>query len=291
MGRRLLAPAELFPAGSTDISQRYVALSTGVRVRVAEGGAAGGEPVVMLPGWGSPVYMFRHAFTGLGDHGFRVVVAELRGFGLSDKPAARGAYSLDAYIADVDALLDALGIASAKLVGQSMAGALALHYALRRPTRVQRVVLINPVGLVPMPFLIATRVPPPALFRALGGRLIPRWVVRFILRRLVYANPDLVREEDIDQYWSPSQLPGYAYAARAALSEFDWRPVSDEAVATLAVPALVMLGAQDRLIDNTEADARRLPDSAVCTVPGGHSVQEETPVESYVAIARFLRGE
>src|SRR5437763_11561123 len=130
---RLLAPADLFPAGSTDVTQRYVALSSGVRVRVVEGGAAGGEPVVMLPGWGSPVYMFRHAFGGFGDRGLRVIVAELRGFGLSDKPGHRGAYALDAYIADVESLLDALGLDAARLVGQSMAGALALHYALRRP--------------------------------------------------------------------------------------------------------------------------------------------------------------
>src|SRR6185503_10592350 len=267
-GRR--PPSELFPAGRNDITQRHVALSTRVQLRVAEGGRDDGELVVMLPGWGSPVYMFRHAFTLLAERGFRVVVAELRGFGLSDKPSCRGSYSLDAYLGDVDALLDALGAERAHLVGQSMAGGIVLHYSLRRATRVRRAVLINPVGLVPMPFLWAARIPPPALFRMFGGRLVPRSMVRLILERLVFAKPEHVREQDVDEYWSPSQLPGYAYAARASLGEFDWRPVSNETAATLSVPTLVMLGAQDRLIGNTEADARRLHGAVAQTLPGGH---------------------
>lgn len=284
-----LAPSELFPAGRTDITQRMLALSTGVRVRVVEGGAHTGQPVVLLPGWASPAYMFRHAFTELGRRGFRVIVSELRGFGLSSKPQARGSYTRDAYIADVDALLDALGLERALLVGQSMGGGVVMHFALERASRVERFVLINPTGLVRLPHLWAVRLPPVGLIKTLGERMVPRWAVRFILRYLVFATPSRVREQDIDEYWSPTQLPGHAFAARAALSEFDWNRVTASKAGSLAVPALVILGAGDRLVRNGEDDARRLRGALVRTLPGGHTVQEENPSPTYRAMADFLQ--
>lgn len=283
-----LAPSQLFPTGRKDISQRMIALSTGVQMRVVEGGPPDGPPVLLLPGWASPAYMFRHAFALLAARGFRVIASELRGFGLSSKPQTRGSYTLDAYIGDVDALLDALEIARVFLVGQSMGGGLVLHYALERASRVTGMVLINPTGLVPLRYLWVVRLAPPALIKAIGERAVPRWAVWFILRYLVFADASRIRKQDVDEYWSPTQQPGHAYAARAALTEFDWAPISAAAASGLAVPAMVILGAADRLVGNTEADALRLRGAVVRTLPGGHSPQEEDPEQAYRGIAEFF---
>src|SRR5258705_2630892 len=107
---RPLSPDEIFPAGSADITQRFITLPSGMRVRVDECGPASGAPVVMVPGWGGAVYMFRHAFDPLARRGLRAIAMDPRGFGLSDKPSARGDYSLDAYLDDLLGLFDALGI-------------------------------------------------------------------------------------------------------------------------------------------------------------------------------------
>jgi pimeloyl-ACP methyl ester carboxylesterase len=283
-----LPPSELFPAGSSDITQRTIALASGVSVRVAEGGPAGGTPVVLLPGWASPVYMYRHAFTLLGERGFRVIASDLRGFGLSDKPQRAGAYTLREYIADLDALLDALSIRRALLVGQSMAGGLVMHFALEQPERVQRFVLINPTGLVRTRFLWLLRLLPAPLLKIVGESMVPRWAVRFILEQLVFAEPSHVKKQDVDQYWSATQQRGYAFAARSALGEFDWTPITAETGGALAVPGMVILGQADRLVLNTAANVRKLRGVAVYTLPGGHSVQEEQPDEAYRLIAEFF---
>ena len=283
-----LAPAEMYPAGHLEISERFLALRSGISVRVAERGPSDGAPVVMLPGWGTPVYMFRHAFDRLPARALRVIGTELRGFGLSSKPRARGAYGIDAYCADVDALLDALALPSALLLGQSMGGGLALHYAMRHPERVQALALVNPTGLAGMPLLRLVGFTPPEVVGLLGRRMTPRWLISFILRNLAYGDASRVSERDVDEYWAPTQLPGFVYAAQSALREFDWSRLSDEAAASIAAPALVILGDSDRLVRSTRGDAERLASASVQVLGGGHCVHEERPDEAYALIGDWF---
>jgi len=179
---RWLSSNEVFPAGSSDISARIVSLRSGLRLRVVEGGAADGEPVVMLHGWGASAFSYRHAFDRLGRYGLRVIAADLRGFGFSDKPGAAGEYSLANYREDVDQLLDVLGAERASLVGHSMGGGLALHYALDRPERVRALSLVSPTNLVEIPLLTVPKLAPRFIARLLGRRLVPRIGIELILR-------------------------------------------------------------------------------------------------------------
>jgi pimeloyl-ACP methyl ester carboxylesterase len=287
---RRLSPSEVFPARSPDISARIIALRSGLRLRVVEGGATRGEPVVMLHGWGASAYSFRHAFDRLSKHGMRVVAADLRGFGLSDKPSAAGAYSLASYREDVDQLLDALGIERAALVGHSMGGGVALKYALERPERVGALSLISPTNLVGIPLLSLPKLAPRFMARLLGRYLVPRFGVELILRQVAYGNTALVTDETIDEYWAPTQFPGYVYAARSSLSEFDWEPLSRERAETLTVPTVVMLGMQDRLIRGATEAARSLRGASVHEFATGHCVHEESPERVYEIIARHSLG-
>lgn len=279
----------MFPAFARHIAVRTVALKSGVRLRVAESGPSDGRPVVMLHGWGGSLYMYRHALERFPREGIRTIAVDLRGYGLSDKPASHDSYSLTAYFADVDALLDELGLTTVALVGQSMGGGLALRYGLARPARLSKLVLINPTGLVSVPYVQVFRHAPAALVDALGSRLVPRWIIGFILRRLAYADAKIVTERDVDEYWAPTQLAGFVHAARAGLSEFDWRAVTDTEASSLAVAALIILGKSDRLVPNTQAAVSRLNGSRIAWVPGGHCAHEEHPDLVYDMLAEFVR--
>src|SRR5437899_11106762 len=96
----LLSPAEIFPAGIPGISTRMLALSTGVRVRIAESGPRDGVPVIMLHGWGASLYMYRHALALLPPHGVRAIAVDLRGCGPCDKLGAPGPSCLVCYLAE-----------------------------------------------------------------------------------------------------------------------------------------------------------------------------------------------
>jgi pimeloyl-ACP methyl ester carboxylesterase len=278
----------VFPAGSADISARMVSLRSGLHVRVVEGGDARGRPLLMLHGWAASAFSFRHAFDALGRYGARVVAVDLPGFGLSEKPVVAGSYSSASYTEDIDQLIDALQIERAFLIGHSMGGGIALRYALDRPERVEGLGLISPTNLVDIPLLSLPKIMPRFLTRLLGQRLVPRFLVELTLRWVAYGNAALVTKETVDQYWAPTQLPGYVNAARASLSEFDWKPISERRAGELTVPAVVMLGTQDRLIRNATEAARSLRGASVHELPTGHCVHEELPERAYTVIAQHL---
>jgi pimeloyl-ACP methyl ester carboxylesterase len=270
------------------VDVRFIRLVTGVTVRVAESGPMDGVPLVMLHGWGGSLYMWRYAFDILPAFGIRAIGVDLRGFGLSDRPREHDAYTLDAYCAEVDALFDALDIARGALLGHSMGGALALHYALRRPGRVSRLALINPAGLTRLLYPTVARAIPRAAMAAISERVVTRTLIRFVLRRLVYWDSSKVTEQDVDQYWSPTQLPGFVHAASETLRTFDWHPVG-AAAESLAMPTMVVLGRNDRLIRHERAAAARLPNVAVHDLAGGHGVHEERPRDVYELVGPFVR--
>ncbi len=78
--------------------------------------------------------------------GYRVIVPDQIGFGKSDKPE-RYQYSFQTLAHNTHRLLESLGIERFALVGHSMGGMLATRYALMHPKQVERLTLVNPIGL------------------------------------------------------------------------------------------------------------------------------------------------
>jgi pimeloyl-ACP methyl ester carboxylesterase len=170
-----------------------------------------------------------------------------------------------------------------------MGGGLALRYAIANPSRISKLVLINPTGLSPVPYIQLLQLAPSFALGALGPHLVRRWAIAWILKRLAYGDASLVTERDIDEYWAPTQLAGFVQAARAAVSQFDWSVVSDAEAKTLAVETLVLLGERDRLLRTSPEQASRLRNARVERVPGGHCANEEHPDIVYGALAAFVR--
>jgi len=286
-----LSPSEMYPHGLTDVRVRTLSLRSGIRMRVAERGPADGPAVLMLHGWGASLYMYRHALERLPELGLRTIAVDLRGYGLSDKPMESNSYSLTAYCADLDALLDEIRAPTVTLVGQSMGGGLSLRYSLANSAKVSKLVLINPTGLSEVPYISLLQLTPTFVIDALGPHLVRRWAISWILKRLAYGDASLVTERDIDEYWAPTQLAGFVHAARAAVTEFDWRIVTDLEASRLSVETLVILGERDRLLRTSREQAARLRNARVERVPGGHCANEEHPEIVYDMLAEFVRGD
>jgi len=84
-------------------------------------------------------------WAGLGNHlsreGFRVIAPDLRGRGLSSKPAH--GYGIQFHAADLLTLLDSLGLDSVSVVGHSLGGAIGLYMAALFPARVRKLVVVD----------------------------------------------------------------------------------------------------------------------------------------------------
>jgi pimeloyl-ACP methyl ester carboxylesterase len=77
--------------------------------------------------------------------GYRVVLLDLLGHGLSDKPRQATAYRMDLYAGQVVALLDELGVAAAVVGGVSLGAGMALQVAVSAPERVRGLLVEMPV--------------------------------------------------------------------------------------------------------------------------------------------------
>ncbi len=73
----------------------------------------------------------------------RAVALDQRGHGRSDKPAARSAYTRDAYVEDAEAALEQLGLGPAVLIGHAMGALTAWQLAAKRPDLVHGLVICD----------------------------------------------------------------------------------------------------------------------------------------------------
>lgn len=275
--RGRLPPEAMYPAGDPVARSRFLDLDTGVRLRIVEAGPATGEPVILLHGWGASAYMYRFLLRDLAAAGLHGIATDLRGHGLSDKPSERGSYTRDQFVGDMQALTRALDLAAFGLVGQSTGGGIALALAATAPAQVRRLVLINPVGLVPVRAAAIGRVVSRRVLRPLAPFMAPRALVAALLAHC-YGDRSRMTERDVLEYWAPSQDPEYVRAMGALLREFDWAPMPDEQLARVSMPTLLVSGACDRVIPRTARRVHSLPNAELLLVPdAGHVAHEELP--------------
>lgn len=120
---------------------RFCRTADGTRIAWAVTGA--GPPLVKTANWLSRLDMeratpiFTHWFEGL-TRGRRLIRYDGRGSGLSDWTPG---FTVDEWIADIDAVVDAAGLGRFPLLGVAQGGPLAVAYAAKRPERVSRLVL------------------------------------------------------------------------------------------------------------------------------------------------------
>ncbi len=117
-----------------------VELSTGVRLAYVPLGPSTETPVILLHAWGESRRSFDRLVPLLADS-VRTLAVDLRGHGEADKPG--DGYSLAGMAEDVVAFLDAVGVASAVLVGSSSGGYLAQQVAVLSPHRVAGLLLVG----------------------------------------------------------------------------------------------------------------------------------------------------
>ncbi len=102
-----------------------------------------GEPVILLHGFPELAYSWRHQIPALAGAGYRAIAPDLRGYGASDRPSRVEEYGIQALAGDVVALMDALGLDRAHVVGHDWGGSLAWVTGTLHPDRVASLVILN----------------------------------------------------------------------------------------------------------------------------------------------------
>jgi pimeloyl-ACP methyl ester carboxylesterase len=227
----------------------------------------------------------------------RLVAWDRPGFGLTERPlhSTHGAnpYTRSAAAQLGWSLLDAIGVEHVVLVGASAGGSNVLEMYARAPERVRALVLLAPaitgdVGAPPRVRPLLRTAP----LRRLGPRVVERFVGDITRERSTrsWHDPTRASDDDLAPYRDLTRVEGWSrglWEVMTAEPPPDLRPV----LRSIAVPTLVVTGAQDRTI------APRWGRWVAATVPGGrfallpdcgHVPHQERPEELAAIVRPFL---
>ena len=264
-----------------------------------------GDPVVLLhgnPTWG---FLYRDLVAPLTEAGHRVIIPDMIGFGLSEKPMREHYHSLDGHIANLTALLRGLELHRITLVCHDWGGPTGLGFAFSNPGRVRALVLMSTWGWPLPPAEFHTRMFPwrmmhaPLLGPYLLGRhnaLARRGVYLSVVDRARFAARAMAAYESVlpdpasrllTWVW-PRWIP--INDAARALDRFAWL---ERELRACTLPALLVWGREDDVFDPAIFATRfkhLLPQAeGPHLVTGRHFLQEDSGPEIAARIVDFLR--
>ncbi|MHA7209571.1 alpha/beta fold hydrolase [Arthrobacter sp. MDT1-65] len=257
---------------------RRLRLRSGISVPCRIQGNPGARPALLLHAWGESRGSFDRLIPLLTT--FRVFAPDLRGQGEADKPES--GYTLEDQAEDIVAILDALDVPQALVLGSSSGGYLAQQVAAVHPHRVAALVLVG------APLSLHGRAPFADEVERLADPVDPGWVRQSLswypLQREVPAW--FVENRIRDGVRMP------AHVWKAILQGLtSSRPPTESG--TVRAPTLILWGDQDRLLSRSDQQtlAARIPGSIMKAYPGvGHLVLWEHPDLVARDTAAFFEG-
>lgn len=245
----------------------YLDTDDGVAIAYETYGSGGGATLLLSHGFGSSQRAWASNVNALST-GRRCVTWDMRGHGRSDSPGAQEAYSADACVADMAALLDEVEADRAVLGGLSLGGYLSLAFYIAHPERVAALVLAD-TG--------------PG-FRNDEAR--QRWNAR------AYAQADRIERDGLaalgNDRWFHRSADGIARAARGMLAQRDGSVI--ESLPAVSVPALVIVGADDApFIGAANYMAGKIPNATLTVIEhAGHVSNVDRPNVFNARVREFL---
>jgi pimeloyl-ACP methyl ester carboxylesterase len=252
---------------------------SGARLYYYAAGSRGeGDPVLFLHGFPTSSHLWQDVVPHV-PAGHRVVVADLLGFGRSDLPKSRDV-SIRGHAERVLQLLDALRIERAAVVGHDVGGGIAQFLAVRHPTRVARLALIDSVAFDDWP----TRDVRLAKASLPLTRYLPAtWILSVVQRDLQRGYTEYERGHmSVDMYLRPFATPEGRDAFVEHLLALDARETAALAprLGDIVAPTAIIWGAHDPFLP-TELGRRlkaAIPRSTLDVLPDvRHFAPEEAP--------------
>ncbi|MGH2679940.1 MAG: alpha/beta hydrolase [Actinomycetota bacterium] len=244
----------------------------GVRLYHELHGRSDAPPLILLEGMGGDIPGWRRNIPVLATE-LRVIAYDFRGNGNSDDPP--GPATMETFVEDTLALLDALSIDRVHAYGQSFGGMVAQEMALTRPEHV-RTLILGCTHAGPSRVLrgATAKVPKGEAWRSMYAPGFP------------YRHPEHVAE-DLRIGAAQPKHPEGGRRQWEAMQGFD----SFERLPGLRVPTLILHGTEDQAIpvENAKLLAERIPGAELVLLEGaGHLYHSEQPEAADAAVLDFI---
>jgi 3-oxoadipate enol-lactonase len=218
--------------------------------------------------------------------GRRVVAPDLRGYGGTS--VVPGVTGFEAFAADLAALLDHLGVASAVVGGLSMGGQIAMEFCRLHADRVQGLILADtfPRAETPEGKVFRNNLADRLLKEGMDG-YAAEVIDKMVAPATIAARPEVAAH--VLRMMRSTSPEGAAAALRGRAE----RPDYCELLSRTAVPAWVVVGSDDTYTPVSDAEFmhRQLPHSTLTVIEGaGHMPNLEYPAEFNAALTAYLEG-
>lgn len=257
-------------------------MSTPVTLQFTEQGI--GTPLILLHGFPLSQATWRNQQQQLADQ-FRVITPDLRGFGKSEP--TNDDFSMSFHARDILALLDALKLPSAAIMGHSMGGYVALALAQIAPERISALGLIGTQSNTDSPEVRQGRLRMVADVTANGSEV----AAASMLRRFFpdgATNEELESIiEDVNRIMVATRATTIIKAQQGMAERLDLTSLLE----TFEFPVLIMTGDKDRIVplERAELMASRLRNGSLVTIENaGHMMMLEQPQAVTMAIRQFM---
>lgn len=233
-----------------------------------------GPAMLLTHGYSSSSHMWAGQVAALAPH-FTLIIWDMRGHGRSDYPDDQSAYSEAATVADMAALLDAVGARDAVIGGLSLGGYMSLAFRLAHPDRTRALLIID-TG--------------PG-FKSDEARAGWNATTHKIAERFETEGLARLRNGSPESRFAPHRdAEGLALAARGMLAQRDARVIAS--LPDIKVPALVIVGENDTpYLNAANYMAAKIPDAKKVVIPNaGHAANIDQPEAFNEAVSAFLRG-
>ena len=237
-----------------------------------------GDVLVLVHGHPFDRSMWRPQVEYFRDQGWRVVAADLRGYG--ESTVVPGVTPLSTFAEDVAALLDHLGVERFVLGGLSMGGQIVLECHRLFPSRIRGLVLADTFAQAETPAGREQR-------NRMADRLLSEGMAGYAAEVLW----KMVAVPEAAPHVSEMMRNAPAAGAAASLRGRAERPDYTEMLSTIAVPTLVVVGSDDEYtpVDDARYMHERIPGSTLVVVDGAaHMPNLERPAEFNKAVGELL---
>jgi pimeloyl-ACP methyl ester carboxylesterase len=265
--------------------RRQVVAARGVRFHVTEAGPADGAPVLALHGWPQHHYAWRHLLADPPE-GMRIIAPDLPGYGWSGPAPHR--WAKEEVARDVLALMDALAVDRALLVGHDWGGYIGYLLTLRAPERFSGYLSLNiahpwqtPRTVLPHMWRFLLYQPALAAFGGILSRHTP--FVEYLIRGAL-TDKSAMSRADIRWFGDRFRDPVCARAATDTYRTFWLKELPANAgkpeLRRSTVPTVCLFGTDDVAIHPSlaAAETANADDYRLELVPGsGHFIADERP--------------
>ncbi len=264
----------------------------GIRTRYWSVGH-GGPTVLLLHGLAASAEVWLPNIDSLAQN-YRVLIPDLPGFGRSETPPS--SFSPLDYASIIDEFLTALNVHKVSIIGHSLGGGIALHYALQFPDKLGKLILVDCAGfgkeviwslrLMSLPWI---------------GEIVsyPSRKGVELFFKLAVNNPQVITKDFIDIYYELFNQPGYqTFLLKLTRMLVDVRCAKPELLVPILEnlhkikqPALVIWGEKDRVFPLKQAyyGKEELANAELCVMNRcGHIPNLENPEEFNRLVLDFL---